>query len=706
MLKDHQRQRARGRGRWGLSPRVIMLEERVLLSGGAPSVFADVTDPVGLVTDPAGDVFVSYIEINAGVVSSIVGEFSPQGKLLNQFTVSSGIWGTPGSLFVVESASALGMGLANGDVLTLAPNGQVDAIRPSTGALTPLFNLANLNVDTTSIYDVAQGKTWDFDGRIDPAIATFGALAVFDNEIFASGICNGLAFVLRVQFQNGAVSAVKVLIASSATEPNSTLPRGIGVNARGMALTTLPVDPNGVPSMGVDELVAFGHDFDRGTGPSPFLPLNEHVDSRAIATDGRGDFLIATGPLGSALSGNVQAIVVVDAPITRFRPVVVSSTATLNTQGIATGPGVGLVYETVTNLNQVWQTSYPVPDSVASDFLGDGKTDLAVFAPSTATWSIAGIGTFAFGAPGDIPVPGDYDGDWKTDVAVYRPSTSTWYILGSSAGPSAVTFGGPGDIPVPGDYQGNGQTEIAVYDPRTSTFYILCAGGTSAWAVQFGGPGDIPVPADYDGDGKTDIAVFDPRTATFYVLPSDGRSAWALPFGGPGDVPIPADYDNVGRADIAVFRPSTDQWFLIHANGAGQMVAFGGPGDLPVPGAYSGGGVRLAVYRSSMGEWFIAGMGGFPFGTPWLDLPVNLPEAYLALGVYSPPLLSPSAISIASTGSNTILGINAAGADPASMPDTLLGLIIPLLTDSSSAPSQNAQTAAHTPRALDLLASE
>jgi subtilisin-like proprotein convertase family protein len=275
----------------------------------------------------------------------------------------------------------------------------------------------------------------------------------------------------------------------------------------------------------------------------------------------------------------------------------------------------------------------------AVSYDGSGKASLALFRPQPGPpqflllQAAAGPAAHIYGEPGDIPVQGDFDGDGRTDLAVYRPSNATWYILESTGGFETVQFGQPNvDVPVPGNYDGPGKTEIAVFRPTTGQWLIMGASGNRL--VQWGGPGDIPVPADYEGTGTTDLAVFTPSTATWYLQrPTLGSTA--IQFGAANlDVPVPADYDGDHKADVAIFRPTTGEWFINQTTAGPRYQQFGQAGDIPVPADYDGDGkADVGIYRPSLGVWAISESTAGPkivsFGAS-TDIPVIAPYRYRA----------------------------------------------------------------------------
>jgi len=248
--------------------------------------------------------------------------------------------------------------------------------------------------------------------------------------------------------------------------------------------------------------------------------------------------------------------------------------------------------------------SIPLKLNTISTFDFDGRSDLAVFRPSTSTWhwlrSIDGVSgsSPAFGQEGDVLAAADYDGDEITDLAIYRPALGQWRIIPSSSGiVQTVNFGIGSDVPVPADYDGDGKADIALFRKQVNRWLVINSsdGQLISRKAAFGNV--RPVAGDYDGDGKTDFASF--RSGTWVIQLSSGLTI-SPTLGAAGDIPVSGDFDNDGKTDLAVYTQSSRTWRIQQSLAGFREVVFGEPGDVIVPADYDGDGkTDIATYRPS-----------------------------------------------------------------------------------------------------------
>jgi hypothetical protein len=264
--------------------------------------------------------------------------------------------------------------------------------------------------------------------------------------------------------------------------------------------------------------------------------------------------------------------------------------------------------------------------AVTGDWLGNGKTYIGVFRPSTGSWYLSTTNTDYspantiqlgnFGAPGDIPVVGHWGSNPAADyVGVFRPSTGQWFLdqIQGSYNPATtiqINFGAAGDKPVVGNWGkstiSDGRSYVGIFRPSTGQWFLDEVEGdynprTTIRIDNFGASGDVPQVGNWLGgaqDGHTYIGVFRPGTGQWFLSKSNASYTAANTiqignFGGPGDIAAVGDWLGSGLTEVGVFRPNSGQWFFSKtdtnytASNTIQINNFGGGSYQPVVGAWA-----------------------------------------------------------------------------------------------------------------------
>lgn len=326
--------------------------------------FANASIPVGVEVDNYNNVHVFHDNLS----STMLTKYSSSGQVRNRRAYGS--WTSIG--YTAKMAR-----MSSGYFLGIFPNGDLALINPGNGSSSILGNLRQTPMSTSNIYDVAIGRFHNMGGTVQPSIAHFGDIAVYERSsdlyVFITAISARIPFVVRLHFNRGNYRGAKVVVASSgASMLASGQARGIAVNKYGRVLTTLPYIKS-INGQGVDAGVTFNYNFTSSSRPQ-FILRRADMASLGMAADNQGNFYVATGSIGTSMAGarGSGAILKLNSSLTKVKNIfrlASYSGSMVASEDVAVSPDGRYAYVTVSNYNSVYKIRIPSERSMDSTYI-------------------------------------------------------------------------------------------------------------------------------------------------------------------------------------------------------------------------------------------------------------------------------------------------------------------------------------------------
>lgn len=304
------------------------------------------------------------------------------------------------------------------------------------------------------------------------------------------------------------------------------------------------------------------------------------------------------------------------------------------------------------------QVAYSAPQAMGNptafwplddDFNGDGKTDVALLAPTKIyTYMSNGDGTYqsststVYGGPaqGTVSFKGDFNKDGKKDIAfivngnIFQTLLNLGngvyqFIQGSGISPSP-NYSATNSLSLADDFNQDGSTDLVVFLSNAIVVWMSNGNGTFTEAVynnslNLGSPPSqnyVPAAGDFNGDGKRDFSLF--GVTKVYSFLSKGNGTFETVQGSPAGVldgipppgvPLAEDLDGDGKTDVAIFLPNNIASFLSKGDGTFQAIntvhnlGLGSPpstGSAPLMGDFNGDGYAdIAFFYNTTRRTFL-----------------------------------------------------------------------------------------------------